>query len=66
MTTTATLKNKILEEIDDLPAETLAEILAYVKSHKPSAKTAEDSAVWQAYQRSKQERAEVYRRLANS
>jgi hypothetical protein len=66
MTTTTTLKDKILEEIDDLPAETLADILAYVKSRKPAATTVEDSAIWQAYQRSKQKRAEVYRRLADS
>ncbi|WP_430712418.1 DUF2281 domain-containing protein [Nodosilinea sp. AN01ver1] len=66
MTTTATLKDKILEELDDLSAETLTEILAYVKSRKPSVETAKDSAIWQAYQRSKQKRAEVYRRLADS
>jgi hypothetical protein len=67
MTTTATtLKDQILEAIDHLPAETLAEILDYVKSRQLSAETVEESAVWQAYQRSKQKRAEVYRRLADS
>lgn len=67
MTTTATtLKDQILEEIDHLPVETLAEILDYVKSRQPSAETTEESTVWQAYQRSKQKRGEVYRRLANS
>ncbi|PZV00430.1 MAG: DUF2281 domain-containing protein [Leptolyngbya sp.] len=67
MTTTATtLKDQILEAIDPLPVETLAEILDYIKSRQPSAETTEESAVWQAYQRSKQKRAEVYRRLADS
>lgn len=64
--TTTTLKDEILEAIDDLPAETLTEILAYIKSRQPSAETAKDSTIWQAYQRSKQKRAEVYRRLADS
>ncbi|MBE9156626.1 DUF2281 domain-containing protein [Nodosilinea sp. LEGE 06152] len=66
MTTTTTLKDEILEAIDDLPAETLTEILVYIKSRKPLAETVKDSAIWQAYQRSKQKRAEVYRRLADS
>jgi hypothetical protein len=67
MTTTATtLKDQILEAIDNLPVETLAEILDYIESRQPLAKTSEESVVWQAYQRSKQKRGEVYRRLADS
>ncbi|WP_017300408.1 hypothetical protein [Nodosilinea nodulosa] len=66
MTPTATLREQILEELDNLSAEALTEILAYVQSHKSPAAGSEESAVWQAYQRSKQKRAEVYRRLADS
>lgn len=66
MTTPATLKAQILEELDHLPAETLAEILAYAQSRRASTAATEVSPIWQAYQRSKQKRAEVYRCLADS
>lgn len=66
MTTTATtLKDKILEAIDPLPVETLAEILAYVQGLRAENVASQDE-VWQAYLESEQEREEVYRRLADS
>jgi hypothetical protein len=64
--TTATLKEQILEALDQVPDEALLEILGYVKSLQPSVEAAQDSVVWQAYLKSKQNREEVYRRLANS
>jgi predicted transposase YdaD len=63
---TTTLKEKILEELNQMPEEALEEILAYVQSLKFSTESPQESAIWQSYQKSKQERAEVYRRLANS
>ncbi|HSM83505.1 MAG TPA: DUF2281 domain-containing protein [Nodosilinea sp.] len=65
-TATATLKAQILAELDQLSAEALAETLAYVKAQRGSTDETQDSPFLQAYQRSKQKRAEVYRRLADS
>jgi hypothetical protein len=65
MTTTATLKDQILEAIDPLPVETLAEILAYVQGLRTENVASQDE-VWHAYLKSEQEREEVYRRLADS
>lgn len=66
MTTTATLKDQILEAIDHLPVETLAEILDYVQGLQTEPVLASQDEVWQAYLESEQEREEVYRRLADS
>jgi hypothetical protein len=66
MTTATTLKDQILAELDQLSVEALTETLAYVKAQRGSAEEAQDSAFLKAYQRSKQKRAEVYRRLADS
>ncbi|MBD1916597.1 MULTISPECIES: DUF2281 domain-containing protein [Cyanophyceae] len=66
MTTATTLKDQILEEIDHLPVETLAEILAYVQGLRTGPNVAPHDEVWQAYLESEQEREEVYRRLADS
>ena len=63
---TATLKEQILAELDQLSVEALTATLAYVKAQRGSVDEAQDSAFLQAYQRSKQNRAEVYRRLADS
>ncbi len=66
MTTTATtLRDQILEAIDHLPVETLAEILIYVRGLRADDVASQDE-VWQAYLESEQEREEVYRRLADS
>lgn len=64
-TTAATLKDQILEAIDHLPVETLAEILAYVQGLRTDSIAVQDE-VWQAYLESEKEREEVYRRLADS
>ncbi|MBD2233817.1 DUF2281 domain-containing protein [Phormidium tenue] len=64
-TTAATLRNQILEEINDLPVETLAEIFAYVQSLRTGPNMTSQDEVWQAYLESEQEREEVYRRLAD-
>ncbi|PSN11993.1 DUF2281 domain-containing protein [filamentous cyanobacterium CCT1] len=66
MTTTATLKAQILEKLDHLPAETLAEVLVYVQGLNPGSNIAPHDEVWQAYLESEKEREEVYHRLANS
>ena len=66
MTTATTLKDQILAELDQLSVEALTETLAYVKAQRGSTDTGQDSAFLAAYQRSKQNRAEVYRRLADS
>ena len=66
MTTNATLKAKILEELDYLSAETLAEVLTYVQGLNPGSNIASQDEVWQAYLESEKEREEVYHRLANS
>ncbi|MBD2105502.1 DUF2281 domain-containing protein [Nodosilinea sp. FACHB-13] len=65
MTTATTLKDQILEAIDHLPAETLAEILVYVQGLRTDSNVDQDQ-VWQAYLESEKEREEVYRRLADS
>jgi hypothetical protein len=64
--TATTLKAQILAELDQLSIEALAETLVYVKAQRGATDEAQDSAFLQAYQRSKQKRAEVYRRLADS
>jgi hypothetical protein len=64
--TATTLKAQILAELDHLSVDVLTETLAYVQSQRNGAAHAQDSAFLQAYQRSKQNCAEVYRRLADS
>lgn len=67
-----TLKDEIIRELDQLPETFLEDILSIVRSLKEQQSnaviddTSQDNAVWQAYLDSKQERAEVYRRLADS
>jgi hypothetical protein len=67
-----TLKDEIIRELDQLPETFLEDILSIVRSLKEKQSnaviddTSQDNAVWQAYLDSKQERAEVYRRLADS
>lgn len=66
MTEPTTLKKQLLQELEQIPDDALAQILVYVRSLKSSLKSTEDSQVWQAYLASEREREEVYRRLANS
>jgi hypothetical protein len=64
--TTATLKEQILEALDQVPDEALLEILGYVQALKPGPNFATTDEVRQAYLDSEKEHEEVYRRLANS
>ncbi|ACK71289.1 hypothetical protein PCC7424_2884 [Gloeothece citriformis PCC 7424] len=57
-------KQKIIQEIENLSESSLTEILTYIQQIK-NQETDKDE-VWQAYLESKQERKEVYRRLAES
>lgn len=62
-----TIKEQIIEKIDQVPEEALLEVLELVSSlkarHQPQL---QQSDAWKAYLASKQERKEVYRRLASS
>lgn len=62
-----TTQEKILQELDQIPEGMLAEILEFIRNlkHKNKIQSA-DSEIWQAYLASKNEREEVYRRLANT
>ena len=64
--TTATLKEKILAELDHLSLEALAETLAYVQALNASPQMTFPEEAIQAYLASEQEYEEVYRRLASS
>ncbi|PZV06520.1 MAG: DUF2281 domain-containing protein [Leptolyngbya sp.] len=63
-----TIKEQLIQELEQLPEAQLEEVLALVRSFKaePDTNSDQSSRVWQAYLASKQEREEVYRRLANS
>ncbi|MBW4462751.1 MAG: DUF2281 domain-containing protein [Nodosilinea sp. WJT8-NPBG4] len=64
--TAATLRDQILEEINDLPVKALAEVLTYVQRLRNGPNVAPHDEVWQAHLESEKEREEVYRRLAGS
>ncbi|MEO0538271.1 MAG: DUF2281 domain-containing protein [Cyanobacteria bacterium P01_A01_bin.123] len=55
---------KVLHEIEQLSAEEQLEVISYA-TEQLKRRTAVNP-VWQAYQASKQERQEVYRRLADA
>jgi hypothetical protein len=62
-----TIKEQLIQELEQLPEAQLEAVLTLVRSLKAeSDQDSYDSRVWQAYLESKQEREEVYRRLANS
>lgn len=61
-----TIKEQILEEIDQVPEYNLPRVLEFVRSLKNEQQLNIDERVWQAYLESERERKEVYRRLANS
>jgi len=62
-----TIKEQIIEKIDQLPESALLEVLEFVRSIKNDEQQLNiDDRVWQAYLDSEREREEVYRRLANS
>ena len=63
-----TVKDKLLEKIEQLSEPELAKVLEFVSVHlePPTGQNETDmntSAAWQAYLKSEQEREEVYRRL---
>ncbi len=62
-----TTKEQILQELDQLPASAMEEMLDFIVALKAkhSAQT-QESDVWKAYLESQSERKEVYRRLAKS
>jgi hypothetical protein len=55
---------KVLNDIEQLSAEEQLEVISYA-TEQLKRRTAANP-VWQAYQASKQERQEVYRRLADA
>lgn len=65
-------KEQLLQALDQASEFELEQILKFVSSlksqghKKPESFDSHRDAVWQAYLASKQEREEVYRRLANS
>jgi len=61
-----TLKEELMRELEQVPEADLAKVLQFVRALKAESAQPIDSPVWQAYLESKQERAEVYRRLADS
>jgi hypothetical protein len=61
-----TLKEELMQELEQVPEAELAKVIEFVRSLKTHAAQPDDNPVWQAYLASKREREEVYRRLANS
>jgi hypothetical protein len=62
-----TIKDLIIQELDQLPEPALEKLLEIVHSLKvENSENPVRQEVWEAYLASKQEREEVYRRLANS
>lgn len=62
-----TIKEKIIQELEQIPESQLGELLEVVRIFKEKYQdNSNDSEVWQAYLASKREREEVYRRLADS
>ena len=65
------IKEKILQELEQLPDSSLQEVLNLISKLKDDLEEKQTSTissdqVWQAYLKSKKEREEVYRRLADS
>ena len=61
-----TIKEQLLQAIDQVPESTLHRVLEFVRSLKAEQQSNLENRVWQAYLDSEREREEVYRRLANS
>lgn len=60
-------KEQLIQEIDQMPDFMIEQVLEFVVSLKTKHSSESHSReVWNAYLASKQEREEVYRRLANS
>jgi hypothetical protein len=61
-----TLKEELIQELEQVPEAELAKVLEFVRSLKSTSAQSETDSVWQAYLESEREREEVYRRLASS
>jgi hypothetical protein len=61
-----TTKDLIIQELEHIPEPLLVEILDVVQTLKAQRSDQIRQDVWDAYLASKQEREEVYRRLADS
>lgn len=62
-----TVKEQIIQELEQIPESQLDELLQVVRFFKEQCQdNSKESEVWQAYLASKREREEVYRRLADS
>ena len=62
-----TVKEQIIQELEQIPESQLNELLQVVRFFKEKCQdNSQDSEVWQAYLASYREREEVYRRLADS
>jgi hypothetical protein len=61
-----TIKEQLLQELDQVPDSALQEVLEFVRSLKAEQQSNLENRVWQVYLDSEREREEVYRRLANS
>lgn len=61
-----TIKEQLLQELDQVPDSALQEVLEFVRSLKAEQQSNLENRVWQVYLDSEREREEVYRRLVNS
>ncbi len=62
-----TTKEQIIQELEEIPESMLEEVLEVILSLKQKHPAeAPNRDFWDAYVKSKQQREEVYRRLANS
>jgi hypothetical protein len=61
-----TIKEQLLQELDQVPDSALQEVLEFVRSLKAEQQSNLENRVWQVYLDSEREREQVYRRLANS
>lgn len=60
------IKQQILQEIEQVPEQTLEEILMFIRSLKVRTPVNKDSKALIAFQQSLEERREVYQQLADS
>jgi hypothetical protein len=63
---TMTTKERILKELDQIPESQFESILAYLQRLSAPTQDQIDDAFLKAYERSVEERKEVYQRLADS
>ncbi|KAB8320062.1 DUF2281 domain-containing protein [Tolypothrix campylonemoides VB511288] len=62
-----TIKEQLLQELDQVPDSALQQVLEFVRSLKTRHQSElQENDTWKAYLAFKREREEVYRRLASS